>query len=140
MLSQTAEYALRAALYLARAQNRRPITADTIARALGAPPNYMSKTLNALAKAGILAGVRGPAGGFMLLRDPEELTVAELVGRFDEPSARPMCLLGGRPCNAEYPCQSHLRWMDVTAAMREPLTSTTVADLLTDVVELKEAV
>lgn len=140
MLSQTAEYALRAALYLAREPNRRPITADTIARALGAPPNYMSKTLNTLAKAGILAGMRGPTGGFMLVRDPARLTVAEVIGTFDEPTARPMCLLGGRPCNAEHPCQAHVRWVAVTAAMREPLTSTTVADLLTDVVELKEAV
>src|SRR5690606_9107167 len=140
MLSQTAEYALRAAPYLAREPHRRPVTADTIARALGAPSNYMSKTLNALAKAGILIGMRGPTGGFMLVRDPAELTVADVVGTFDEPSQRPMCLLGGRPCSADRPCQSHYRWMAVTAAMREPLTATTVADLVTDVVELDEAV
>lgn len=140
MLSQTAEYALRAAIFLARAQNRRPVTADTIARALGAPPNYMSKTLNALAKAGILTGLRGPTGGFMLVRDPEHLTIAEVVGTFDEPLQRPMCLLGGRPCNAEHPCQAHVRWVTVTSAMREPLSSTTVADLLTDVIELDQAV
>jgi Rrf2 family protein len=140
MLSQTAEYALRAALYLAREQNCRPVTADTIARALGAPPNYMSKTLNALAKAGILSGMRGPTGGFMLIRDPEQLTVADVIGTFDEPAPRPTCLLGGRPCSADRPCQAHVRWKAVTAAMREPLTSTTVADLLTDVVELDQAV
>src|SRR5690606_26020411 len=140
MLSQTAEYALRAAPYLAREPHRRPVTADTIARALGAPANYMSKTLNALAKAGIVNGMRGPTGGFMLLRDPAELTVADVVGTFDEPPARPMCLLGGRPCNSQAPCQAHVRWMAVTDAMRAPLTETTVADLLTDVVELDEAV
>ena len=140
MLSQTAEYALRAALFLAREQNRRPVPADTIARALGAPPNYMSKTLNALAKAGIVSGMRGPTGGFMLVRKPEHLTVADVVGTFDEPAKSPMCLLGGRPCNEENPCQAHVRWMAVTAAMAEPLTSTTVADLLTDVVVLDKAV
>ena len=140
MLSQTAEYALRAALFLARDQNRRPIPAETIARALGAPANYMSKTLNALAKAGIVNGMRGPTGGFMLVRDPAELTVAEVVGTFDEPPARPMCLLGGRPCNAQNPCQAHMRWTAVTAAMRAPLTATTVANLLTDVIELDKAV
>ncbi|MBR9988328.1 MAG: Rrf2 family transcriptional regulator [Gemmatimonadetes bacterium] len=139
MLSQTAEYALRAALFLARAQNRRPVTADVIARALGAPPNYMSKTLNVLAKAGILTGMRGPTGGFMLVRDPETLTVAEVVGTFDEPAQRPICLLGGRPCNADRPCQAHARWVTLTSAMREPLSSTTVADLLADVVELDHA-
>jgi Rrf2 family iron-sulfur cluster assembly transcriptional regulator len=84
--------------------------------------------------------MRGPTGGFMLVRDPEELTVADVVGTFDEPAARPMCLLGGQPCSAAQPCESHVRWMAVTAAMREPLTATTVADLLTDVVVLERAV
>ena len=140
MLSQTAAYALRAALYLAREPNRRPVPADAIARALGAPPNYMSKTLHVLAKAGIVAGLRGPTGGFMLIRDPTRLTVAEVVGTFDEPTPRPMCLLGGRPCNAARPCQAHVRWTALTAAMQAPLTATTVADLLGDVVELDEAV
>lgn len=140
MLSQTAEYALRAALFLAREQNRRPVTAEAIARALGAPANYMAKTLNVLAKAGIVTGMRGPTGGFMLRRDPAVLTVADVIGTFDEPPARPMCLLGGRPCNAQNPCQAHVRWMAVTDAMRAPLMETTLADLLTDVIELDEAV
>jgi Rrf2 family transcriptional regulator, iron-sulfur cluster assembly transcription factor len=141
MLSQTAEYALRATLYLARDhQTRRPVTADAIARALGAPANYMSKTLNVLARAGILIGMRGPTGGFMLVRDPAHLTVGDVVGTFDEPAARPMCLLGGQPCNAEYPCQAHVQWTRMTADMRRPLSTTTLADLLINVGELKEAV
>jgi Rrf2 family protein len=139
MLSQTAEYALRAALYLARQPDGRPVTADTIAQALGAPANYMAKTLNALARAGILIGLRGPTGGFRLVRDPALLTVAEIAGTFDEAVARPMCLLGGRPCNSASPCEAHERWTAVTDAMREPLHTTTVADLLIDVGGMGEA-
>lgn len=140
MLSQTAEYALRASLYLARERNRRPVTAETIARALGAPPNYMSKTLNALAHAGIVIGMRGPTGGFMLVRDPADLTIADVIRTFDEPAQRPVCLLGGRTCSAQTPCEAHYRWSAVTAAMREPLTTTSIADLLSDAVELDQAV
>jgi Rrf2 family protein len=139
MLSQTAEYALRATLYLARQPHGRPVTADVIARALGAPANYMAKTLNALARAGILTGLRGPTGGFRLVRDPAHLTVAEIAGTFDEPVAHPMCLLGGRPCSSAQPCEAHVRWTTVTDAMREPLRTTTVADLLRDVGAMDEA-
>jgi Rrf2 family transcriptional regulator, iron-sulfur cluster assembly transcription factor len=133
MLSQTAEYALRAALYLARCVDRRPVTAETIARAVGAPANYMSKTLHTLAKAGIVEGVRGPNGGFRLVPPPTQLTVAQVVETFDERSQRPACLLGGRDCDPDNPCEAHFRWLGVTRAMHEPLSSTTVADLLLDV-------
>lgn len=133
MLSQTAEYALRAALYLARCGDGRPVTADAIAHALGAPSNYLSKTLHALAKAGIVEGVRGPNGGFRLVSSPAELTVARIVGTFDEPVQRATCLLGGGACDADRPCDAHFRWLSMQRAMQAPLSSTTLADLVRDV-------
>jgi Rrf2 family transcriptional regulator, iron-sulfur cluster assembly transcription factor len=133
MLSQTAEYALRATLFLARVPDGRPVAAEAIAKALGAPPNYLSKTLHALAKAGLVEGVRGPNGGFRLVVPAAELTVAQVVETFDERDARPMCLLGGRRCNTDDPCDAHVRWLAITRATREPLSTTTIADLLQDV-------
>lgn len=141
MLSQTAEYALRATLYLARCGDRRPVTAEAIATALGAPANYMSKTLHALAKAGIVEGVRGPNGGFRLVPSPSALTVARVVEIFDEPSERTTCLLGGGGCDPENPCDAHFRWMGMQRAMHAPLSSTTLADLVKDVpMDLPDAV
>ncbi|HEX8906653.1 MAG TPA: Rrf2 family transcriptional regulator, partial [Longimicrobiaceae bacterium] len=68
MLSKTAEYALRALLVLARrgARGGAAVRAEEIADAVGAPRNYMSKTLHALAKQGFVASARGPLGGFTL--------------------------------------------------------------------------
>jgi Rrf2 family protein len=129
VLSQTAEYALRATLFLARHTPGRTATADSIAAALGAPANYLAKTLHQLARAGIVEGVRGPAGGFRLTRDAAELTLAEVVLTFDEPFTRSACLLGDR-CDAGRPCAAHEQWVEVTAAMAEPLRRTMVADLL----------
>jgi Rrf2 family protein len=130
MLSQTAAYALRAALYLARCGDRRPVPAETIARALGAPANYMSKTLHLLAKAGIVEGTRGPSGGFRLVPSPSELTVARIVETFDERAEHSRCLLGDRQCDSAQPCEAHFRWLRITRSMQEPLVTTTVADLL----------
>lgn len=135
MLSQTAEYAVRAALYLARMGGERPIPAEAIARALGAPANYMSKTLHQLAKAGLVEGQRGPAGGFRLAVDPAELTIARIAETFESPRIRPVCLLGDRPCDAREPCDAHARWSAMTAAMQAPLAETTLRDLLQDVLE-----
>jgi Rrf2 family transcriptional regulator, iron-sulfur cluster assembly transcription factor len=130
-LSQTSEYALRAVLYLARHHGER-ISADTIARALGAPSNYMSKTLHQLARAGVVEGTRGRTGGFRLAIPASKLTVARVADTFGTPAGRPICLLGDRPCNARNPCSVHHRWTAVTEAMTTPLATTTIADLLQD--------
>ena len=66
MLSATADHALRATLVLARHASGTRLRATAIADAVGAPRNYMAKTLNQLAKAGIVSSSRGPLGGFLL--------------------------------------------------------------------------
>jgi Rrf2 family protein len=129
MLSSTSEYALRAVLVLAREPGR-PLRADEIATATAAPRNYMAKTLNALAKAGLLTSARGPLGGFVLAHDPSSLTLAQVIDCFDEPRPQQRCMLGTAPCNPARPCSAHLRWTAITAARRSAFATTTVADLL----------
>lgn len=130
MLSQTAEHALRAVLYLARTSNGAPMPADRIAEGLGAPANYMAKTLRGLSERGVLVGIRGPNGGYRLARDPAELSLATVIEAFDVPWRPVVCLLGDRPCDAEDPCEAHQCWSGMARRAREPLRSTTVADLL----------
>lgn len=124
---------MRAVLYLGRDYGRRTFPADEVADAIGAPRNYLSKTLNTLAKAGLVTSSRGRNGGFSLAIPPEALTLSRVIAVFDDdepPAAR--CLLGDRPCNAAVPCAAHKRWMTITAASRRALWTTTVADLLGD--------
>jgi Rrf2 family iron-sulfur cluster assembly transcriptional regulator len=130
VISQTAEHALRAVLYLARQPG--PTPAVEIAAALGAPPNYLSKTLHRLAKAGVVAGTRGPTGGFRLTTEPEDLPIARIVNAFDEPRGSGVCLLSGRRCNPAKPCTAHQRWTAIKEEARRALAGTTIADLLAD--------
>jgi Rrf2 family protein len=132
MLSLTADYALRAVLTLAREANGGAVRSDTIADAIGAPRNYLSKTMNALAKAGIVASTRGPLGGFVLAIDPRDLSVAKIADVFGESRPHPRCLLGSGPCDHTAPCAAHVRWSAVTRVARDTLTATSVADLLGD--------
>jgi Rrf2 family protein len=130
VLSNTADYALRAILALARLGGARPLRADEIADATGAPRNYTAKTLNALAKAGILTSSRGPLGGFSLAVAPERLAVAHIVDVFDAPRRVPHCLMGTGRCDPSNPCATHHKWSAVQAACRSPLLDTTVGELL----------
>src|SRR5689334_7426296 len=130
MLSSTSDYALRAILVLAQASDGRPLRAEQIARATGSPANYLAKTLNALAKAGLVTSTRGPFGGFVLAVPAAELTLAHIIDCFDEPRPQTRCLLGSAPCDPRHPCAAHERWTAVKAARRAALADTTVADLV----------
>jgi Rrf2 family protein len=130
MLSRTADYAVRAVVLLARHHGERLVSADEIASVLGAPRNYMSKTLNTLARRGVLTSMRGPGGGFGLALAPDALSVATVIDVFAD--ARPVvtrCLLEDRPCNIDEPCSAHRRWMTITRIAREPLVGTTIGEL-----------
>ena len=128
VLSLTAEYALRAVLALARADGR-GLKATEIADATGTSRNYMSKTLNVLAKEGIVRSRRGPTGEFVLGRPAKEISVAQIARPFREERAPARCLLADRACSPAAPCAVHHRWTAVTAATQASL-DVTVSELL----------
>jgi Rrf2 family protein len=130
VLSNSADYALRAVLVLSRSFGERAIHAEEIADATGTPRNYMSKILNLLAKAGVVTSSRGPTGGFTLAVSPTNITVAQVIDVFDEPKNHTRCLLGNGPCRPEKPCGAHNCWSGVLTQRREPLLATTLNDLL----------
>ena len=130
MLSSTSDYALRAVLYLARQDEHKVRRADEIADATAAPRNYMAKTLNLLAKAGIVSSARGPQGGFALAAEPDRLTIAHIVDCFDETRPHTRCLLGTGACDPQQPCEAHRRWTAILSARRAALAGTTIAQLL----------
>lgn len=130
MISQTGMYALQAVLLLADREDGEPVPAHLIADELDVPGNYLSKTLSRLAREGILDSSRGPNGGYRLDRDPVGLSVAQVVGPFQELTVDGSCLLRGHACDPDDPCVAHRAWARLTDAAVTALESTTVADLL----------
>jgi Rrf2 family protein len=137
MLTQTAEYALRAVLYVAAADLDRPIRVDEIAEALDIPRNYLSKVMHTLARRGMMVSTRGPSGGFILASPPEAITLAAVIDPFDPLEDR--CLLMRRKCNDADPCMAHHQWRGVATQLRSFFRKTTVADLVRGNQEAREA-
>jgi Rrf2 family protein len=130
MLSATAEHAVRAVLLLARHDGAKALSADAIAAELGAPRNYLAKTLNALAKAGVVHSARGAAGGFTLAISPETLTLARIIAPFDDHARAPACLLRNHACDPLNPCAVHSRWNAIVGHAALRFEQTTIAELL----------
>ena len=128
MLSQTAEYALRAVLSLA-ADPGGQLGAAQLADRLGVPRNYLSKTLHQLARSGVLESTRGKSGGFRLARDAARITLLEVVQPFDDISGKRVCLLGRPVCSDHAACPAHQKWKAVSDRNADFFRETTLADL-----------
>lgn len=130
MLSQTSQYALRTVLHLAQLPRGERGSAVEMARTIGIPGNYLSKTLHQLARAGVVASTRGKHGGFELGRPASRITLAEVVAPFQEMGER-ACLLGRPACSDARPCVVHAHWKRVAEQVAGFFSRTTIADLLT---------
>ncbi len=130
MLSNTAEYALRAVLYLAANSEDTPIRAPDVATALHIPPNYLGKILHGLARADVLKSARGKRGGFELAAAPEDIPLISVVSVFDRVAETRSCLLGRQECSDHHACAAHQRWKTVSEQIATFFRETTVADLL----------
>ena len=133
VLSHTAEYSLKAVLYLAEHAVECPVRASTTADALGIPRDYLSKIMHQLVRAGVLSSARGKRGGFGLAVPPTELTLLSVVGQFDQIEASGSCLLGRPECSDSSACSAHQRWKAASEQLLSFFRETTVADLLRDV-------
>ena len=121
------DYAVRALVELATQQGR--ITRDELAAAQQIPPRYLEAVLSRLRQAGLVVGQRGAAGGYMLGRPAEEITVAEVSRAVDGPLA---LVQGQRPENVRYEGSSHNLpdlWIGLRAAVRQVMESVTIADI-----------
>ena len=90
MLSNKARYALRALLFLARADVT-PATIGTRAEQLAAPRKFLEAIVLELNRAGVVTSRRGRFGGYALARQPEETSVADVIRIVDGPLALAPC-------------------------------------------------
>ena len=130
MLSQTAEYALRALVLLAERPAGTSARVGELADALDIPQNYLSKTLHALSRTGIVTSSRGKGGGFALARPATEITLFDVVDPFDRLGLRPLCLMGQGECSEADACAAHHTWKAVSQKVQAFFHQTTLSDLV----------
>jgi Rrf2 family protein len=78
MLPKTAEYALRAVVFLGQ-DARHPVSADNLAEATKVPRRYLNKVLQELVEEGLLRSQPGPGGGYALAESPEKVSILDVV-------------------------------------------------------------
>jgi len=128
MISQTAEYALRAIVYLA-GQTEGVRTVSQIAESTCVPSGYLAKVMQNLCRARLVKSQRGLKGGFSLARDPSELSVLDVVNAVDPLRRFPECPLG-IASHGKRLCPLHRRLDDAAQTVEDAFCQTMVAELL----------
>lgn len=122
-----ADYAVRAAVELAAAGEM--ITAEQIADAQRIPLNFLENILRDLRRAGIVESRRGQAGGYVLARAADAITVADVIRAVEGPLAN---VRGMSPETLDYSGSAEkLRdvWVALRAGVRSVLEGVTIADV-----------
>ena len=129
VLSQTAEYALRAVLFLAGPASGRTASVEEIAGALDIPSSYLSKILQQLQRATIVAAWRGRSGGYRLAVAADRLRLARILNVFEGDGAQRHCLLGRGPCSDRTACPAHSAWKETAEQAEQFFGRTSIADI-----------
>ncbi|MGN0839007.1 MAG: RrF2 family transcriptional regulator [Pyramidobacter sp.] len=135
-VSTRGHYGLRAVVVIAKmAQEGLPISVSDVARQEDLSTTYLEQLVSKLRRAGILRSYRGPHGGYELVKDPDHITVAEVLDAAGEKIIFPDCTLDDgcrRAMQIGQECPSSFFWKKLADAVRRIAEETTVGDLLRD--------
>ncbi len=128
------EYGLRCMMQLALSATENPMTGAQVAEKEGLTPEYAGKLLNMLGQRELVRSVRGRNGGFVLARDPDQITVAEIVGALsNDIFDSEYCdrhVGAGEVCVHETACSLRPVWSTLSEMIRLTLESVSLQDLM----------
>jgi FeS assembly SUF system regulator len=133
-LSSLADYAVVMMTAAARphpgACGQARLNATLLAEATGVPLPTAQKLVSRLSAAGLLESTRGTGGGFRLARDPQAISLADIIEAVEGPIAMTTCVDDGRDnCALDHHCSVKPHWGVVNEAVRGALASVTLARL-----------
>jgi Rrf2 family transcriptional regulator, iron-sulfur cluster assembly transcription factor len=139
-LSAQEEYGLRCLLYMTRHGEEKSHSIPEISRAEGLSVPNVAKLMRILRLGGLVASVRGQAGGYTLSKPSDQVTIAEVLsllgGSFFGPHFCDRHAGLERSCAHSADCSLRLLWSNVQRTLDAILTRTTLRDLLRTEVEM----
>ncbi len=128
-LTRKSEYAIRGMLYLARQENKAVSMLSDVADAVDAPKSFLAKIFQDLVKKGLIKSTKGVGGGFVLAKQPERITLREIVEAMEGPIMPNQCLMGEEACSFQKTCPVHPVWRRLQSVTRGILDEVTLNSL-----------
>ncbi len=134
MISNRCKYALKALIYIARQDKEKSVLSSEISKDERIPKKFLENILRDLKNAQFLTSKRGAKGGYKLNKDPENVTLIEVIRLMDGPIALLPCvsIMYHQPCDTcidEENCSIRDVFIDVRNATLDIYRKTTLASL-----------
>jgi Rrf2 family transcriptional regulator, cysteine metabolism repressor len=133
-VSTKTTYAIRAMVQLGREPQGTSISLPAISQKQGIPLPYLEQIFSKLRKAGLVEAVRGPQGGYKLAKQPQEISLANIISVLDGPVGPVLCTMPENrtpDCHEVEGCLSRLLCCEIDGALNKVLTQNTLNTFLT---------
>ena len=130
MISTKGRYALRVMIDLAEHDCDKPVPLKEIAERQDISKKYLEIIMKELVTGGLVKGISGKGGGYLLCKPPEEYTVLEILEQMEGTTAPVACLeCGAKPCKRESVCNTLPMWKEFDEITRSFFSGKTLKDL-----------
>jgi Rrf2 family protein len=123
-ITRQADYAVRAVYYLSNLGAENRAATSKIAAEQHIPPSFLAKIVSQLSVAGLLHTSRGARGGVSLAKDPEYISLLDVVEAIDGPIQLNECVGDGSICTFDHECPIRPIWCDAQQDLVERLKTT----------------
>jgi len=130
-LSTKGRYGVKAMVDLAIHYGGEPISIKSISERQKVSEYYLEQLFSALRKAELIKSIRGAQGGYVLNRDPKDITVADIMYVLEGPIEISDCLEEGACSNKEC-CATRILWERIKNSLDNIMQSTTLGDMVKD--------
>jgi Rrf2 family protein len=131
-INQATDYSFRVVLYLSAQPRGEVVEANTIAQTQCIPMRYLFKIMPSLTRAGIITSQRGVGGGYMLAKDPAEISLLDVIEAIEGPIRLNRCLIDAQYCSKHGPpeCPVHNALAAIQQRLNAEFDRVKFADLL----------
>jgi Rrf2 family protein len=137
-LSTKGQYGVRAMFEIAKNYKKGPLPIKEIAQKQDVSIAYLEQLLNRLRRAKLIKSHKGPGGGYVLCRKPEEISVGMILNALEGPVAIAHCLdPSAKGCTRVEGCVARLLWKSLGEKIEHFLETISLKDLLKEEAKLK---
>ena len=129
-LTTKTRYGTRLLLDLAQHQDKGAVQMSEISIRQNISVKYLEQIIRPLKQAKFVTSIRGPKGGHMLGKRPEEITLGDITRLFEGQTELVDCISKPEKCPKSDDCLVRLGWQKAAQALYRELDSITIADLL----------
>jgi Rrf2 family protein len=131
-LSTKGRYGLKAMFELSITQNNGPVSLKVIAKNQNISDQYLEQLFSSLKKAGLVKSVRGAQGGYLLNKEPKDITVGEILTVLEGPVSLSECVIDEDVCKNSNVCVTKSVWEKIKKGIEDVIDSITLQDMIND--------